>query len=227
MLYIYCGYIGRLFLGCTIFVARFIIIKASREIKMVRLSYRKKYTEEFVSAICYFFDCTPSSLYLFVAFFVYSLPLSKLRACGMVFINIYSVATGGMLCDDVLLNGRKYENYLQFNTSWLSSLRTWYYFELFCSFSCSGYDLPLIIKSHSLNYYLLLQKFLLKTKIYNSLLAAMIAGAPCPPTTPLPPLPALFYGSELIGEKNFPRYVFLVFTKHIFYKAKCVYKHDF
>ena len=36
----------------------------------------------------HFFDCT-LSLCLFVAFFVYSLPLSKWRACGMAPIKIY------------------------------------------------------------------------------------------------------------------------------------------
>ena len=64
-------------------------------------------------------------------------------------------------------NGRKYENLLRFITSWLASLRKWYYFRLCFSFSCSGYDLISIKKSHTLNCYPFLQKFLLKTKIFK------------------------------------------------------------
>ena len=66
------------------------------------------------------------------------------------------------------------ENLLQFNTSWLAFLRTWYYFRLCFSFSCSGYDLTLIKKSHTLNYYSFLQKLLLK-KLANLLLVTVIA----------------------------------------------------
>ena len=62
------------------------------------------------------------------------------------------------------VNGQKYENLLQFNTSWLSSLRTWYFFKLCFRFSCSGYDLTLIKKSHAVSYYSLLRNFLLKSK---------------------------------------------------------------
>ena len=51
--------------------------------------------------------------------------------------------------------------------SWLASLRTWYYYRLCFSFSCSGYGLVLIKESHTLNYYLFLQKFLLKAKSYK------------------------------------------------------------
>ena len=65
----------------------------------------------------------------------------------------------GVLCVVILwVNGRKYENLMQFNTSWLASLRAWYYFRFYFSFSCSGYDVTLIKKSHTLNCYLFLQK---------------------------------------------------------------------
>ena len=61
----------------------------------------------------------------------------------------------------------------------MALLRTWYYFRLYFSFSCSGYDLILIWKSHTLNYYSFSQKFLLKTETYkpftNSLLVTIIA----------------------------------------------------
>ena len=65
------------------------------------------------------------------------------------------------------VKGRKYNNLLQFNTSWFASLETWYYFRLYFSCSCSGYELTLIKRSHTLNCYWLLQKFLMKTKTYK------------------------------------------------------------
>ena len=45
-------------------------------------------------------------------------------------------------------------------------------FQTCFSFSCSGYDLALIKKNHTLNYYLFLQKFSLKQNLTNSLLTA-------------------------------------------------------
>ena len=71
------------------------------------------------------------------------------------------------------VNGRKYENLLQFYFSWLPALRTWYYFRLCFSFSCFVFDLTLIKKSHTLNCYSFLHKFLLKTKITNSLVTVI------------------------------------------------------
>ena len=73
------------------------------------------------------------------------------------------------------VNGPKFDNLLQFNTSCLGSLGTWYYFRLCFSFSCSGYDLTLIKKSHTRNCYLFSQKFLLKTKTYKLLLVTVVA----------------------------------------------------
>ena len=73
------------------------------------------------------------------------------------------------------VNGRKYENLLQFYFSWLPALRTWYFFRLCFSFSCFVFHLTLIKKSHTLNCYSFLHKFLLKTKITNSLLVTVIA----------------------------------------------------
>ena len=65
------------------------------------------------------------------------------------------------------VDGRKYENLSQFNTNWVASLRTWYYFSLCFSFSFSGYELTVIKKSHTLKCYSLLHKFLLKTQHYR------------------------------------------------------------
>ena len=61
----------------------------------------------------------------------------------------------------------KNETILQFNTSWLASLRTWYYFRHFFGFSCSGYDLILIRKIHVLNCYSFLLKFFSETRTYK------------------------------------------------------------
>ena len=72
------------------------------------------------------------------------------------------------------VNGGKYENLLQFYFSWLPAIKTWYYFRLHFSFSCFVFDLILIRKSHTLNCYLFLHNFLLKTKITNSLLVTLI-----------------------------------------------------
>ena len=82
------------------------------------------------------------------------------------------------------VNGRKYENLLQFYFSWLSALRTWYYFRLCFSFSCFVFDLTLIKKSHTLKCYSFLHKFLLKTKITNSLLVTVIAQFTAKTTNP-------------------------------------------
>ena len=65
------------------------------------------------------------------------------------------------------VNRQEYDNLLQFNTSWLASPGTRYYFSFCFSFSSSDYDLSLIKKSHTLNCYSFLQKFLLKTKTYK------------------------------------------------------------
>ena len=72
------------------------------------------------------------------------------------------------------VNGRKYENLLQFYFSWLPALRTWYYFRLCFSFSCFVFDLTLIKKSHTLNCCSFVHKFLLKAKIANSLFVTAI-----------------------------------------------------
>ena len=59
-----------------------------------------------------------------------SLPLLEWRTCWMAAIKIHNIATGGILCNDIMSERSKYDNLLQFNTSWLAFLRTWYYFRL-------------------------------------------------------------------------------------------------
>ena len=83
-------------------------------------------------------------------------------------IKIHNIAMAGILCDDTKSERSKNDNLLQFNTSWLASLRTWHYPRLCFSFSCSGYDL-------TSNCYLFLQNVLLKQKLANSLLVTVVA----------------------------------------------------
>ena len=72
ILYTYFRYTGRFFLGCALFVARCNIIGTLWETKKEwRLSYRKKYKEEFVWETSLFWLYTLLSMSFFVAFFVY------------------------------------------------------------------------------------------------------------------------------------------------------------
>ena len=74
------------------------------------------------------------------------------------------------------VNCRKSENVPQFNADWLASLRSWYYFRLCVSSSCSGFDLTVIKKSHILNCYMFLQKSFKKQQFTNlSLLVTVVA----------------------------------------------------
>ena len=54
---------------------------------------------------------------------------------------------GGIMCGDIISNWSKIKNIWQFHTDWFASLRTWYYFRIYFSFSYSGYDLTVIKKS--------------------------------------------------------------------------------
>ena len=88
-------------------------------------------------------------------------------------MKIHDNAMVGILCDDTM--SENYANLLQFNTSWWAFLGPWYYFRLCFSLSSCDYDLTVIKKSHTLNCYLILQKFLLKTKLTNSFLVTVVA----------------------------------------------------
>ena len=166
---IWCNYFrftGRLFLGCALFVASCNIIKASWGTKKERLSYRIKIERiTFVRGIT-FLTASPPFYVIFSCFHRLHSPPSQVK----YFLHGPNKET--LYCDGwcsfcVMIpwvNGRKYVSFLYFNTSWLPSQRTWYYFRFRFSLSCSGYDLTLIKKSHTLNWYSFLQKFLLKTK---------------------------------------------------------------
>ena len=163
VLYNYFRYNGKIFRGCAIFVARCYIIRAfmrnqdgmktelQRKVKR-RICVRDITTSTTctTSFLCHFFLLSSSTL------------LPKWYTYWMTPIKIHNISMSGSLSD--------MENLLQFNTSWLVSVRTWSYFRLFFSFSYSSYDLeePILnMKSHTLNWYWFLLKFLLKTKTYN------------------------------------------------------------
>ena len=108
------------------------------------------------------------SMSFFAAFFVYSLPLLKWRTCWMTAINIHNIIIGTILFDDIMSEWSKNMKISRnlILAGWHFQ-KTWYYFRLCFSFSCSSSDLILIKKSHTLNSYLFLQKFLLKIKTYK------------------------------------------------------------
>ena len=144
-------------------------MRASWESKKERLSYRN--TLKYLCEGHHFFDCTPFFLWHFCCFLcLRSLPYQVTHLMdGLSKDTKYCYGRYS-----VWMNGGKYENLLQFNTSWLASLRTWYYNRLCFNFSCSGYDLTLIKKSHTLKWQPFLQKFLLKTRTYK--LAVLVFG---------------------------------------------------
>ena len=144
--YIFFRYTCMLFLGCAFLLADYNITRASWKTKKERLSYRKKYKEEFVSGTSLFWLHALLSMSFSVAFFVFSLPFPKKPTCWMIPIKIHNIVMVGILCDDTISEQSKI--WLQSNTSWLTSLETWYYFRLCFSFSCSGYDVTLIKKAH-------------------------------------------------------------------------------
>ena len=104
------------------------------------------------------------SMSLCVALFIYTFPLAKWYTWWMALIKIHNIAMGGILCDDIMSERSKIWKFLTFNTSWLASLRTWYYFRLCFSFSCSGYDLILIKKSHTLKLLFISTKVFIKNR---------------------------------------------------------------
>ena len=89
IVYSYFRYTARFFLGCAFFVTWCDIIRAWYETKKEKLSYRKKYVKEFVWGTSLFWLHTllstahPPFYVIFIAFFVYFLPLPKWRTCWM------------------------------------------------------------------------------------------------------------------------------------------------
>ena len=101
----------------------------------------------------HFFDGTLSFLCHFLLLSS-STPLPKWRICWMAPIKIQNIATGGILCD---VENMKFVCNLILAVGICKSAIL---FKTFFSFSCSGYDVTLIIKSHISNCYSFLLKFL-------------------------------------------------------------------
>ena len=139
ILYSYFRYTGILFLRCALFVARCNTIRASWETKKKSLSYRKKYIAGFVwgTSLFWLHALLSMSFCCFLCLLPPTFQVTWLRNGPYKDIHI---AMGGILYDIA-----------------------WYCYRLCFSFSCLGYDLTLIRKSHTFNYYLFLQTFLLKT----------------------------------------------------------------
>ena len=81
------------------------------------------YIEEFVWGTSLFLMHALLSMSFFVAFFVYSSTASPSQVTNLVNgpVKIDNIAMGSTLCDDIVSEWSKYENLLQFNTSWLIS----------------------------------------------------------------------------------------------------------
>ena len=99
------------------------------------------------------------SISVFVAFF--TTPLPKWRNCWMASIKVHNVAMDGILCE--VKNMKIFCNFILAGRHLSEFDITLDFFR----FSCSGYDVTLIIKSHTLNCYSFSLKFLLKIKTYN------------------------------------------------------------
>ena len=158
-----------LFLGCAFFVARCNIIRVSWETKKEqRLSYWKNYIKEFVrgTSLLWLHALFPMSLFL--AFFIYPLPLPKWRTCWMAPIKIHNIAMGGILCNEILNERSKI---------W-KSLAIWYYLVgisnnvIYFSFILASVvrDMTPSINfrnSNTLNFYSFLQEVSAKPKTYK------------------------------------------------------------
>ena len=120
--------------------------------KKEKLSYRKEYIEQFLwRTLLFWLHPLLYAVFLLVFSSTHSPFLSDVLSKWP--LSRYIILLWVVFC--VLtswVNGRKYENLLQFNTGWLASLRTWYYFRLCFSLSCSGYDHTLTAKSCISNY---------------------------------------------------------------------------
>ena len=125
--------------------------------------WRKDSVSEKRNCICVsdFFDFTPS-------FLCHSLLLSSSTPFPFPSDVLTQWLYGDVLCDDIMSKRSKIWKSLAIYYSI-------YYFRLCFSFSCSGCDLTLTKKNNTLNCYSFLHKFLLETKITNSLLVTVIA----------------------------------------------------
>ena len=144
ILYSYFRWTGRLFLRCALFVARYSITRPSWETKTNNDQVTEKIHSLFLTA--------NHSFYIIFYCFLCLLPPAS-QATYLLNGPYIDTLLGMVFCLMISwVNGWNYENLLQFNTSWLVFLRTWYYFRLCFRFSHSGYDLTLVKEIHTLTY---------------------------------------------------------------------------
>ena len=120
------------------------------------MSFRKKYIEEFVWVTSLFWMHTLLSISLFIAFFIYSLHISKWHSCSMVPTKIHNIAMERIQCDYIMNERSKIWKSLKYLAiqHWLVGIsKNMIYFRLCFSFRYSGYDLTLIKKTHALSFY--------------------------------------------------------------------------
>ena len=101
ILYSYFRYTGRLFLGYAVFVAHCNTIRTSWETKKERLSYRKKYIEEFVWGISLFWLHALLSM-SFCCFLCLLPPTFQVTYSRNGPYKDIHIAMGGILCDDIM-----------------------------------------------------------------------------------------------------------------------------
>ena len=95
--------------GIKIFLYKFFIVISDKlvctflDVLFLLLAVsEKKYIEEFVWVTSLFWMHTLLSMSLFIAFFVYSLHISKWHSCSMVPTKIHNIAMEGIQCDYIM-----------------------------------------------------------------------------------------------------------------------------
>ena len=156
----------------------------------------------------HFFDCTPSFLFLFCCFLCLLPPHSQVTHLlnGSYKDTQYWYGWYSMWWyhEWTVEWKSEYQNLLQFNTGWLASLRTWYYFRLCFSFSCK--------MSHTLNCYPFIQKPFIR--FYKFVFSNCVAQFVAKPTNSEKAIYFLLLKSCLINKwslicKSFMFYCFL------------------
>ena len=121
ILYCYFRCAGRFFLGCALFVARCNTIRASWETKNERLSYRKKFIEEFVRGISLFRLHALLSM-SFCCFLRLLLPHSQVMPLRNGCYKDTYIAMGGILCDGIISKRSKtWKSIIEYYTRFLQA----------------------------------------------------------------------------------------------------------
>ena len=142
ILYSYFRYTGRLFLGCALLLLPAILSELYKKPRWEKdWSTEKKLVKKRICVREITFLTARSPFHVIFCCFLSLLPFPW-RTSWMTPIKIHNIAM------DCILWCRKNENLLQFSTSWLASLRTWYYFRHFLA---SAF-LPIYCYCYYINY---------------------------------------------------------------------------